>query len=211
MKALIIVAHPDDAELALGGTIAMLRIRGVEVTVAIATVSEKNLDIRKLRVAAAEKAAALLGHQLFWIASGKFDQVEEIPQCDLIGHIDNLVEETDPSIVFTHTEHDSHFDHIKLSTAVTASSRRWPSKTLYHFGPNEHRTQKVFEFVPNTYVVIDDFLDRKLEALRCYEYHSQGFRSLNYDAVQRRDRYYGERVGCIAAETLQLVSQVNFF
>lgn len=211
MKTLIITAHPDDAELALGGTIAYLISMGCRVTVAIATVSESNGEIRKKRILAAEQAAKILGHNIIWLASGDYDQVEDIPQYHLISIIDKLVEDLNPTIIMTHCETDSHYDHVKLSKAVTSSSRRWPTKSLFQFGPNELRTHKFVEFCPNTFVPIDRFLEQKMKALRCYEYLGQGFRRLDYDSVEREAKHQGARLGLGAVEALNMISQVGIF
>ncbi|WP_327253282.1 PIG-L deacetylase family protein [Streptomyces sp. NBC_01244] len=206
---LIVAAHPDDAELALGGTIAQLTERGDEVTVALFTVSEtastQDRDRRARRIAAAEAAAQTLGHRLRWLGDGRYDQVEDIPEYRAVGLLDDLVAEIEPDTLLTHWDGDSHGDHVRVARAAIASSRRWPRTALLQFGPNEHRTVRHAEFVPTLYVPTAAQLPRKLRALACYAYPGQGFRALDPDAVELLDRARGAAVGLAAAEGLRLV------
>jgi len=201
---LVLAAHPDDAEMAVGGTIADLVDHGVEVTVAFATVSEADPLRRPQRVAAAQRAADILGHRLRWLADGRHDQVEDMPEYELVRHVDALVGELAPDAVVTHWEGDSHGDHVRLARAVTSSSRRWPQTALLQFGPNEIRTVRYHQFVPNVYVPVVQHLPRKIKALQQYSYEGQGFRPLDVDAVEQAARARGLAVGVSAAEGLLL-------
>lgn len=204
-RVLVATAHPDDAELAVGGTIAALTARGVEVTVGCFTVSEPGSALRPQRIAAAERAAEVLGHHLSWVADGRHDQVEDMPEYEVVRHMDDLVRETQPDAVLTHWDGDSHGDHVRIARAALSSSRRWPDVSLFQFGPNEYRTVRHAEFVPNVYVPMAHQLARKAEALACYAYPDQGFRPLDTSASDLLDRARGVTVGLPAAEGLRLV------
>lgn len=202
---LVIAAHPDDAELAVGGTIARLTEGGVPVDVAFATVSEHAAERRHLRVEAAVRAAEILGHRLHWLREGSFDQVEDIPEYELVGLVDGLVERTRPRAVLSHWDGDSHGDHVRLARAVVASSRRWQGTTLCQFGANEHRTHRFAEFAPNLFVPMAGQFERKLKALEAYCYEGQGFSPLDLEWVRLHAASCGARAGVPFAEALRLV------
>ncbi|MGC5014972.1 PIG-L deacetylase family protein [Streptosporangium sp. DT93] len=204
-EVLVVVAHPDDAELAVGATIAHLVARGVGVTVACFTVSEPRPGPRRERVAAAGRAAAVLGHRLLWVADATLDQVEDIPEYEAVRHVDALVERVRPDALITHWENDSHGDHVRVARAVVSASRRCPGTSLLQFGPNEYATARHAEFVPNVYFPIADQLDLKKEAIACYSYPGQGFRGVDADAVELLARARGLAVNVPAAEGLRLV------
>lgn len=204
---LVVAAHPDDAELAVGGTIAGLTDLGIDVIVAFATVSEPDSSLRPHRIAAAERAAKVLGHRIHWMADGEHDQVEDMPEYEVVRRVDALVEAVRPRAVVTHWEGDSHSDHVRIARAVMSSSRRWPDASLLQFGPNEYRTVRHSEFVPNVYVPIADQLARKTEAVAQYGYLGQGFQKLNTDTVELIARANGVAIGVAAAEALQLRRQ----
>ncbi|GAA3379455.1 PIG-L family deacetylase [Streptomyces sannanensis] len=208
-NVLVITAHPDDAELAVGGTVAALTAQGTAVTVAILTVSETASaaapDRRSHRIAAAEAAATLLGHRIEWIAGGRYDQVEDLPEYRVVELVDELIDRVGPDSVITHWDGDSHGDHVRVARAAIASSRRWPQTAFLQFGPNEPRTVRHAQFVPNVYIPIGAHAQVKARALACFRYPSQGFRALDTGAVETFDRARGAAVGTEAAEGLLLV------
>ncbi|MGW4694790.1 PIG-L deacetylase family protein [Kitasatospora cineracea] len=208
-NVLVITAHPDDAELAVGGTIAALTAQGSTVTVAILTVSEtvsaEAPDRRDHRIAAAEAAAGLLGHRVEWIAGGRYDQVEDMPEYRVVQLLDQLLDRVRPDSVITHWDQDSHSDHVRVARAAISSSRRWPQTTFLQFGPNEPRTVRHAQFAPNVYLPIDAYTQVKARALACFRYPGQGFRALDTEAVESFDRARGAAVSTAAAEGLLLV------
>jgi N-acetylglucosamine malate deacetylase 1 len=207
-QVLVVAAHPDDAELSAGGTIALLTERGVEVTVAILTVSERTGPTRLARMAAAERAAKILGHSVHWMADGAHDQVEDIPVYRMVGWIDELVRQVRPETVLTHFDGDSHHDHVLASAAVTSSSRCWPEVSLLQFAPAEHRTIHYQAFVPNLFVPVAQQLPRKIRALAEYDYQERGFRALDSDWVTTQAQAVGACVGTKAAEAFRIVRHV---
>jgi len=208
MTVLVLSAHPDDAEIAMGGTIAALHHRGTQVVVSYFTVSERDTNARQRRRAAAEEAAEVLGHRLEWIRGGTYDQVEEIRDSELVGLIDAEIERWNPTTIVTHWEGDSHADHVRLARATIASSRRCPSRTFLQFSPNEFRTPAYPGFVPQLYSQISQAqLDLKLRALTAYVDADLGVRKLELDAIALIARARGLEAGTELAETYRLVRQ----
>lgn len=208
MTVLILSAHPDDAEIAMGGTMAALHDRGTQVVVSCFTVSERENDARRRRRAAAEEAAQVLGHRLEWIHDGAHDQVEEIRDSELVGLIDTEIERWDPTTIVTHWEGDSHADHLRLARATLSSSRRCPGRTFLQFGPSEFRTPAYAGFAPQLYSRISQAqLELKLRALTAYVKADLGVRELELDAIALIARARGLEAGTDLAETYRLVRQ----
>lgn len=208
MTVLVLAAHPDDAELAMGGTIAALCDAGTDVVVSCFTTSERDEESRLRRRAAAEKAAVVLGHRVEWVRDGAHDQVDELRESELVGLVDAEIERWDPQTVFTHWEHDSHGDHVALARAVIAASRRSPRRTFIQFGPAEHGTPAHAAFVPNTYVELSAAqLGHKLDALGCYVAAGMSVRPLDLDAVTVKARYRGMEIGTELAEAFRVLRQ----
>jgi LmbE family N-acetylglucosaminyl deacetylase len=193
----------------VGGTIAALTERDAKVTVAVLTVSETpsddDPDRRTRRMAAAEAAATVLGHDLVWVADGRYDQVEDLPAYRVVTLLDELLDRIRPDTVISHWDGDSHTDHVRVAQAVVSASRRWPEVTFLQFGPNEYRTVRHAQFVPTVYVPTGGHSAAKARALACYSYPGQGFRALDLETVEAFDRARGAAVGTRAAEGLVLV------
>ena len=208
VHVLVVVAHPDDAEIALGGAIARWTRFGSKVTVACCSTSESTPELAERRRRAAEDAAAVLGHELCWVVPGEVRQVEDVPEHRLVGLIDRLVGDLDVDVVITHSAVDSHVDHRRVAAAVGASSRTWPTAAMLELGVSEHRTAAYTQFQPTVVVPVADQLKTKRAALDAYSYAGQGFRSLDVDGGELRSRALGSLAGVEAAEPLAVVRVV---
>jgi len=118
-------AHADDIELGASGTCAKLCAVGFDVRIVVAT-DELNPANASTRRNEATGAAAILGVppervHFLGLPDGQF-------RCnrDTVAQVKNLVSALDlcPDVVFTHTEADSHQDHVELTRIVKAAFRR---------------------------------------------------------------------------------------
>lgn len=205
VDVVVVVAHPDDAEIAIGGTIAGWTDAGLSVAVVCATVGETPGPARDRRRAAAERAAGHLGHTVVWLGDEAWAQVEDVPEYVLVQHLDAVLAEARPRMVVTHWDGDSHADHVRCSRATVAAMRRWPDAALLQFGPAEHRTVRYREFVPNVVVPVDDQLDRKAAALAEYAYAGENFQPVDVSGQVERARARGVAFGLGAVEGLSLL------
>ncbi|HEY1656515.1 MAG TPA: PIG-L deacetylase family protein [Candidatus Tumulicola sp.] len=205
-SALVIGAHPDDAELMVGGIIALLADQGVRVTVALFTTAAEVPSAAPRRKQAAHEAAAILGHDLLWIEEGRYDHVVDMPEPRCVGSIDRLLRERRPDLVLSHGTFDSHCDHAQLGRCVIAATRQSGAQ-FFAFGPSEYRAQPVHSFVPNTFVDVSAYMDRKRAAIECYNYDGAPYHELRADEVAMLNRADGIRCGAEFAETLQVVRQ----
>lgn len=203
-RVLVLAAHPDDAEISVGGTIARLRQEGSTVGVVNFTISEYSAEAAERRRRAAAEAAEILGHHLIWIEEGRYNQVEDIPGYRLVTLIDHIVESERPDIVIGPWIGDSHVDHAHLARATLASSRRWTAD-LYACCPAEYRTACFQKFEPNVYIDIGPFVEKKRAAIRAFNYEGHGFRRLDDEVLARIWSYYGTLSGYESAEGLMLV------
>ena len=122
-KVLVIVAHPDDAELLFGGMISKHTRSGGIVEILIVTSGENwnvygNLnpkDIKKIRRHEALEAGEILGVQKihFMDLPDSF-----VSRDNLIPKLIELVREINPTYILTHSEEESHYDHKEVSYSV---------------------------------------------------------------------------------------------
>lgn len=200
-RVLVLSAHPDDAEISLGGTIARLCSDGADVFVATFTTSEYTPENAERRRAAAERASGILGHELIWIEDGRHNQVEDIAEYRLVGLIDEVVKRTGPDVVIGPWGEDSHVDHARLARAALASSRCWDAD-LFAYCPAEHRTPAFQRFLPTLFIDIGPFVERKREAIQAFNFGSSGFRRLEDDQLSRLWSSLGALHGWESAEGL---------
>jgi len=179
-RVLVVAAHPDDEVLGCGGAIAWHVERGDEVHVLLLgdgvssrdAVVEGDLVGRNL---AAEAACQVLGATLtlHHLPDNRFDSEGVLA---VAKRVEAAKQAFNPAVVYTHHGADLNVDHRVTNQAVLAAFRPQPGelcRALYFFEVNsssEWQFDSSFPaFRPQHALCIDSYLERKLEALACYE------------------------------------------
>jgi bacillithiol biosynthesis deacetylase BshB1 len=149
LDLLVIAAHPDDAELGCGGTIARLVQEGRKV--GIVDLTQGELGTRgtpELRIQEATEAGNILGihaRENLGLRDGRFENSEQ----DQIAVI-RSIRKYRPDIVITNAPEDRHPDHGRAARLVADScfysglrkiltdyngldQEAWKPKALFHF------------------------------------------------------------------------------
>ncbi len=201
-RLLALTAHPDDAEITMGATLASCVASGWDVTVAVFTSSSAR--IRQ----AAEAAAAIIGHRLVWVDDGARAWVEDYRDTELVALVDSLVAEHRPDVVISHWSGDPHRDHARLSAAALAAMRRTHA-TLYALPPSEFRSPAYDAFTANIVVDVSDYLEVKERALAEFQYEGWAWQQVDTPTLLTLAHATGARMGWRAAETFALIRQVG--
>jgi len=184
--AIGIVAHPDDIEFLMAGTLLLLREAGWEthyVTLAsgnCGSARDNSTTTRRRRRSEAQEAARILGAR--WHPS-LTDDLEIFYQNSLIHGLSAVVRDVKPGIVLTHSPDDYMEDHaITSRLAVTAGFTRGMrnAKTvprrpaadfdtmIYHAMPHGLRDPLRRRIVPGAYVNTTPVHATKLAALSAH-------------------------------------------
>jgi LmbE family N-acetylglucosaminyl deacetylase len=199
---LAIGAHPDDIELAIGGTLAKLQKSGSRVVMAVVSIPGDY----ETRRAEAEQAAAILGCELRVLVDGGVTRrIEDMKTYELVKILDEVVRETAPSAVLTHGPSEFHRDHVLVYNAALSTQRlRYFDFFSYH--PNFCRPVPV-QFHPRAYVDISDTIEAKMDAIAAHK--SQfGNRNLPIDIYRDIARMNGRMVGVQYAEGLDVARMI---
>ena len=190
-------AHPDDIELGIGGTIALLTGAGVKVVMAIVSVPADYAT----RVAEAMDSAAILDCKLRVLLEGECRRIEDLKNYQLVGLLDGLVKEYQPAAVLTHGRTDFHRDHVLVYHAAVATQRLAPFD-LYSYPPTMTRPVPV-PFQPRAYIDISSTIDTKLRAIAAHksQFYSRG---LGFEFCREMARVNGRMVGVDYAEGLDI-------
>jgi two-component system, NtrC family, response regulator HydG len=155
---LAIGAHPDDVEIASGGTLAAHSAAGD--LVAILTMSQGAVGGEKQqRARESQEAADIIGARLFLRDLEDTRISEGNPTISLI---EEVVMEVEPTIVYTHSLHDFHQDHRCTHRAAMVACRR--VGRVYCFQSPSATT----EYHPTHFVTIDDYVGRKLKIIDAF-------------------------------------------
>ena len=216
-KVLVIVAHPDDAVLGMGGTIKKLTTSGVEVNLLIVTdgstsqyCGAEDLDkIIENKKSETKKAAEILGIKSI-VYGGLPDMKLDITSHTMVNKIiEDVVNSIRPDTVFTHFWGDVNRDHQAVYESTLVAVRPVDSqvvKELYcysvpsstEWNPCKSDTM----FMPNVFVEIEKYKDKKYEAMLAYSTELRKYphpRSIQH--LQELDVSVGLQVGMKATES----------
>jgi LmbE family N-acetylglucosaminyl deacetylase len=160
-------AHPDDLELGCGATLAKLSAAGVRVRAVIFTDGAKGAPEGSDRARETRAALGSLGVEDVQLHSFPDTKLHEHLN-ELIGVIEQHVRDISPDRVYTMFDGDRHQDHRTVYEASAVACR----KVRQLFG---YETPSSYpNFVPTVFEPVDDFIERKVEALKLHR--SQGDR-----------------------------------
>ncbi|MGI8916812.1 MAG: PIG-L deacetylase family protein [Chloroflexota bacterium] len=161
-RILTVLAHPDDAEIWAGGTLARQVQEGDE-----ALICSLAGDLGSTRAGEAGEGAAVLGAQVTVL--NQTDRHMRLND-DLIQMLASLFADYHPSIIITHWEQDSHPDHVLTNTAtraaIVAASGLSRHLDLLLACDTYLGSGRDGMFAPDLYVDVSDVWDTKVAAIR---------------------------------------------
>jgi N-acetylglucosamine malate deacetylase 1 len=194
---LTVGAHADDAELAVGGTIASLRRAGARVVMVVVSLPGDY----KQRMAEAKDAAAILGCELRVLMQDGSRRIEDLKSYELVAMIDREVKEHRPAAMFSHGPSEFHRDHVLVHEACV-SSQRLCYFDFFTYHPNFCRPVPV-PFHPRAYVDITDTIETKMRAIAAHQSQFK-CRGLSTEIYRDIARLNGRMVGVAYAEGLDV-------
>ena len=220
LDALVIAAHPDDAEIALGGTLLRLKAMGKRIGICDLTRGEMGTrgtaEDRDRETAAANAVLDLDVRENLGLPDGRVEVTVDARE-----RLARVLRELRPDVVFAHHVEDLHPDHAACGKLAREAWYLAGLKRLAELdgGPAARRPPRLFHFLghlpaePSLVVNIDDQWARKAELIRCYasqiapespEDRGEHF-LFGADILGRAEtkaRYWGERIGVRYGEPL---------
>lgn len=174
MNILAIGAHPDDIEFGCGGSLIKYSKDGHKIYLLILSKGEAGGN-PALRVKEQKMAAKLLkAKKIYW---GDFPDSKISDGQPLIAHIEKVLAEIKPDIIFTCYPDDVHQDHRNVGKASLAAARY--IKNILHY---ELPTSQGFE--PNLFIDIGDSLNEKFNLLKSHRSQFKKTQNHNSDVLE---------------------------
>ena len=220
---LIVVAHPDDETIGMGGSIKKHIYKGDEVYVMSMTdgVGSRDLSSPKevtSRIESAKLASSLLGFK--WGKSYDFadNKLDSYPLLEVVKCVEEAKTKYNPTIVYTHSNADLNIDHRVIANAVLTAFRPQPNENC--------REIRLFEvpsatdygnniitgfFTPNLFISLEKkHWEAKLSALKAYQNEIREYpHSRSLESIQNLAKLRGNQIGVNMAESFQIVRKID--
>lgn len=221
-RILVVAAHPDDETLGAGGTLARHARAGDEISLCIlcdvTTSRDRPLDAGALALRReAEEAARILGIAKTHALRYPDNRLDTVPLLDLARVLEQLVQEIEPHVIYTHHRGDLNVDHRLAFEATLVAARPLAGRSLravYCYevpsgtewsGPWPDRA-----FLPNVYVNIGETLEAKIQALEAYRSEIRDYpHPRSGQAIRELAKARGLQVGLPFAEAFVLVREIR--
>lgn len=228
MNLLAIVAHPDDADIFAGGTLAKHAGRGDDVTIAHMTRGEygglaetTEAELAAVREAEARRSGETLGADIEFL---DFRDGRVTYSLENRLQIVETIREHAPDLLLTHFREDMHPDHRATSRLVTdayymaslplveTAGEPCDPDNVYYFG------KPTADFDPSVFVDVTGYVDRKLDAVRHHQsqvefLQEHGGIDAEFDdllaGIRADARTLGKRAGVTYAEGFQPLHETN--
>jgi len=235
MNILVIIAHPDDEVLGMGGTILKHSTQGDIVTIAYLTTGiaarrstnfrnatnykitkkdklEMKNQIRKLRKDA-EKSCKILKvskNVFFDLPDNEMDSVSSL---EINKIIEKLVKENKPYRIYTSHYGDLNIDHKIVSEAVlsTCCTSKSDVKEIMCFEIlSSTEWTFPYKFEPNYFINIKKELMQKMKAMQAYKNEIRKFpHPRSVESIENNARKWGTVSGFYAAEAFQIIKKLE--
>lgn len=228
-KILLVVAHPDDEVLGLGGSIYQLIknyncavrvvILGEGITsrsdVRDAKIWQKELEVHRKNI---EVARLTIGYDSVGIYDFPDNRFDSVPLLDIIKIIEKEKNEFNPEAIFTHHGGDVNIDHQRTFEAVITACRPLESesvRTIITFetmsGTEWRASSDPRHFHPNMFIQLtEEALDAKIKAMEAYEFEKREYpHPRSPEALKIRAQMWGVANGLALAEAFCLIRNIN--
>lgn len=208
-RVIVFGAHPDDGEIGAGGTIAAYAERGHRIVMVVLRVPNgpgencpKGLERRR---GEADRAARALGAEVITLGLGR-DAIR--PDARLVGAIDRMLDDIQPTAVYTHWTGDSHPEHIALTRAVLAATRH-NRCSVYMYEATMPGGISEQPFRAQKFIDISDTIDRKMASLACHETQIERYGQGWLEAIRGRAAHRGFQIRQRYAEAFEVVKEIS--
>jgi LmbE family N-acetylglucosaminyl deacetylase len=218
MKVLVIAPHMDDEVLGPGGTIAKHVDLGDEVTICVianrAYEHKYDPSLIEEQKNSAKQAQKILGYQHLHFLDLPDEQLDD-RLVNIIIPLERIYLDVKPDIVYINSGGDIHQDHqavFRASRIICRPIGEHRAKKVYAYEIPSSSDQSLsypgYNFIPNLYVNIESYLEKKVQVLACYQLESRSFlHPLSLEGIRIYARKRGAEVGLSAAEAFAVITE----
>lgn len=235
MNILVIVAHPDDEVLGVGGTMLKHAEKGDKITVvfmatgitsrrksnyqSVPSYEPNSTEFNKMKQEIemlrndAKKACKLLGVKNTVFYDFPDNEMDSVPLLQIVKTIEKEISKNKPDKVFTHHYGDLNVDHRIVYNATITACRPFDkiiSELICFEIPSSTEWNYPISFNPNYFIDIHKQLGKKIKAMETYQNEIRRFphpRSVkNLRVIAEK---WGATSGNKAAEAFEIIRKIE--
>ncbi len=222
MKCVLVVAvHPDDETLGCGATLLKHKEQGDDIHWLICTEIKESQGFSKEQVQNRDEEIKKVAEMYQFNSVHRLGlstmKVDEYSMSELVTQVSSVMNEVRPSILYLPFKGDVHSDHQVLFNAAYSCTKsfRYPFTQKIYMMETLSETEfalstKEDSFIPNVFVDVSGFLDKKLEIMKLFksEIAEHPFpRSLKN--IKALATLRGATCGCEYAESFMLLKEIQ--
>lgn len=211
MRVLLISPHADDVEIGMCGTICKLRAEGNDVKLITAIIPCENIDgktdliFKDKRMKEQEEVADRLGIEMDVLDLSPYEFCFDRKHIKIF---DKIVRDYKPNQIFSCWTHDTHQDHIAMSSIIDVAARK-NNSSLYLYENMIPGGIGKYSFNPQYFVNISEFIELKKDILNIYQ--TVFSENNNYvRAILARSEFRGGQIGVEHAEAFEVIKKIAY-
>ena len=178
MNVMVVSPHPDDETLGAGGTICRYIDEGHDVYwVNVTTIENSNYFTQEMvtrRKQQLVKIQEFYGFKKVYHLNFPTTKLETIDSSQAIGEIAGIFREVEPQVLILPDYNDAHSDHKSVFDWCHACAKNFRAPFIKQIMTMEILSETDFgrpekPFVPNYFVDISKYMDKKIEAMKIYD------------------------------------------
>jgi len=221
-KVVVIAPHPDDEVLGCGATIARHSALGNEVIVIIATNAARGApelyneaDVSKVRIETMEAHKILGVHETIFM-DFPAPALNAFPLYRISLAFSEVFNRFKPTFLYLPHPGDLHLDHKGVYYAALVSARPQGEDRISNIYCYETLSETEWapkqgnnSFVPDHFVDVTDYFDKKIHAMRSFQSQLREFpHSRSLEALIALASFRGVTVGVKRAEAFEVERQI---
>jgi LmbE family N-acetylglucosaminyl deacetylase len=220
-KILVIAVHPDDETLGCGATLLKHKANGDEIHWMIATEIKESegygISTIKQRNKETSKIEDLYGFTSVNKLNLSTTKVDTYSMSVLVSKISSVIDRIKPEIIYLPFKGDVHSDHKYIFDAAYSCTKafRYPFIKKIYMMETLSETEfslstKEDSFVPNVFVDISKYIDKKIEAMKVYESEMGDHPFPRSErSIRALATYRGSTSSCDYAESFMLIKEIK--